>query len=283
MSVISKSSFSLIPLNESAYELNVQFLNENGSSISEKKFTFLQQHPVEKGKVLDVFTKNGSCGPAFLKHLFQKSDEQFAKKVSAKLNACTVSGPLTGVLDIKEPHTGYIPCSACEQNVAESEEVVCNFFSKKEIDSSLSSHAKKIHSIFHSSLPVDFVICEGTLKTDLLKNGGFTDKEIEYFQNTSSGAISLCQCAEFFMNGLKLGQEAQNTSGYFQAEKFIKPISGKFACFLPYQSSTVFYPALYKDIYSPEGEFTQVLHPVFSVTSTFDEDTKITTLNVEKK
>jgi hypothetical protein len=277
---IHNTAFSIKGLNEKAYELSIEFLDENKQLLSDKKFTFKQESSVEEGTIWDVFTKNGTCSAGLP---FTGADVQDTKKAAKMLSDLLPSDPLVCVLDLKDPHTSYIPCSSCTQTIATCEEIVCDFFQQKTVDSSLSKHAKNMHALFQKSVPVDFVICEGSLKVDLLQQGGFTDKEVEYFQATSSGKISFCKSAEFFMNGFKLGETAYSETASFPVDKFIKPLSKKFSSFQPHKTSTVFYPALYKDIYSPSGEFATVLEPVFSTSGNFDPSTKITTLSVEKK
>jgi len=255
--------FNITPLHENAYELNVHFSNN-----SVKTFTFSQHASVKEGNLSDVFTKNGLCSTPLQ---FQKRDLQEAKNVVSHLQS---KDPIIAVFDLKEPHTHYIPCSSCENTIAKSEELVCNFFQGKRVNSLVSNHAEKIRT----QLSLDYILCEGSLKEDLLKNGGFSDQEIEHL---NSNSMQFCQLAEFFMNGFKLGQSCKNHDTEFLAEKYIKPISN--TIFESYKKSTVFYPSLYKNMYSVEGNFAKTLSSVFSVSGEFSEKTQITTLIVEKK
>ncbi|MBS0606965.1 MAG: hypothetical protein JSR57_08445 [Verrucomicrobia bacterium] len=77
------------------------------------------------------------------------------------------------------------------------------------------------------------------------------------------------------MNGFKFGHAVTGIS----ADHYIKPITNK--VFHPFEKSTVWYPALYKEIYSPEGEFANTLKPIFSIFGLFDAKTKITQMSVE--
>jgi hypothetical protein len=122
-------------------------------------------------------------------------------------------------------------------------------------------------------------LCEGSLKGDLLKLGGFSDREVE-FLNSKQGASHFCQCAEFFMNGFKLGYSVCNDTTEFSGSKYIKPISGRFSAFKPQSISTVFYPAQYKEMYSPQGGYAQSLQPIYSVEGDYEESMQITTLHV---
>ncbi len=165
--------------------------------------------------------------------------------------------------------------SVIGSSVAKCEEVVCDFFKQEITNSAISSRSKKIHTLIQKNYPLDFVLCEGSLKMDILKYGGFLDKEIEYFQKTKIGAKSFCQCAEFFMNAFKLGQEVRAHEGTFLGEKYFIPISKKYAVLKPQKKSTVFYPSSYKELYSLEGDFAKVMSSIFSVSGQFDKDSQV--------
>ncbi len=276
-------SFSLNPLTDQSYDLNIQFLNDQDTIVSKITFTFLQ---AGKGKdtLWDVFTKNGHCKSSLLEHLFDKKDEKAAIQASVALKAAPPSGPVVFVLDLQEPHTHYSPCHNCTETIAKCEEIVCRYFQsqcKSAADSTLK-RAKKMHALFHSSLPVDFILCEGSLKMDILKDGGFTEREKAFFQS-KTGAIAFCQLTEFFMNAFKFGQITMGSTIRFSAERYLHPISNRFAAFQACQISTVLYPSLYKTIYSPSSEFAKALSAVFSVTGEYNNSTGITTLNIARK
>lgn len=258
MNAVSHCSFSLKSLHEQAYQLKVQFPDE-----SDKIFTFIQQFPLEKGEIVDIYSQNGSCNSSILNGLFQKRDIQGIQKAVAKLQKTL--GPTVMVLDLHDPNTGYVDC---EETIPLCEETVCSFL--KENKATTSKSAKKIHALFQETL--DFVICEGSLKMDLLK--GFSPQQVDYFLGDST---SFCQCAEFFMNSFKFGQEVDG----ILAEKYIKSVSSKFSVFKPYEKSTVFYPSNYKPIYGIDKPFAKTLKPVFSVTGDCDEVSNITTISLE--
>lgn len=272
---ICKTAFSITPLHEKAYDLNIKFLDKDSHALSDKTFTFIEEFSLNEGTIWDVFTKNGVCKASLP---FTKSDVKELNQ-AAKMLPNALSTPLVCVLDLKDPSTGYLPNST----IVACEEAVCSFFQNDTASKGSSAQSKKVHSLFKSSIPVDFVICEGHLKMDLLEQGGFTDKEIEYFQSTSSGKTSFCKTAEYFMNGFKLGDTGHVAGKSFPAHAYVKSISPKFNTFQPYKTSTVFYPALYKDMYSPNGEFAATLEPKFTSSGSFDAATEITTLTVEKK
>lgn len=280
MSIVS-STFNIKPLNESAYELTIRSSDE-ATNQYDTTFIFVQSPSVQPGTIVDVFTKNGKCSSAPIETIFSNRDVQEIKKAAKKTGAPTPSGAVVAVLDLQDPCAGYLPSDKCVETIANCEQVVCDFF-KNDKGTALSGSAKKVRSLLKTTLPLDFVICEGSLKKHLLQYGGFSAKEIEYF-HTRSGALSFCQCAEFFMNGFKLGQRAYNAghTTEFLADEYIEPISAN-AVFQPFSKSTVFYPALYKEVYSPAGPFAQTLKTIFAVSGDFDSSTKITTLNMERK
>ncbi len=273
---VSSSSFSLKVLNESAYDFMVHFYDGKGHSVGDAKFTFIQEGNPSEEVIVDVFTKNGSCSPNLLSKLFSRSDVKEAKRAALKLGS-QVTSTVMGVLDLKHPEFGYLKGG---EWIGDCEKEVCAFFQSSTACGGVSTSSKNLHQLFKSSLPVDFILCEGSLKVDLVQQGGFTEGQLSYF-HTKPGVVSFCQTAEFFMNAFKLGEVGYAGPVSFQGEHFITSVGGK--AFQPCQVSSVLYPPLYKNVYSVEGEFAQVMSSVFSVTGGFDPATQITTLNVEKK
>ncbi len=271
---VFSSSFQLTSLHESAYQLKVDFLSEKGAVVGGKEFTFVQDlHPQEE-KIYDVFTKNGTCNASILKKLFSNKDVG-----QAELSALCFSTPprsLLWVLDLKHPQTGY-----CNSNpIKKNEEEIYQFFKAGLANSKASAPSKKLHGIFQQKLPMDFMLCEGSLKVELLSKGGFTDQEAAYF-HTHSGGLDFCQLTEFFMNAFKLGHVAKAQAGSINGNAFIYSLSEK--PFEPSKISTVFYPPFYKEIYALDGQFAKTLGTVFSVSGGLNLLTEITTLNVEMK
>lgn len=274
--IINQSLFNLTPVKDGLYELSIAFF-DGDKQVSSKKFTFIQKK-MEEGKyekhlkddpLLDVYSQNGMCSPKILSTLFSKKDEQGLKKAEKMRESLGFKGRTILVLDIRDPDKGY----ADKETIVKCERAVCEFFKDKIPLSDASKHAKKIHK--H---PMDFVLCEGRLKADLLKH--FTPLETRYFE-TASGRQSLCQCAEFFMNALKGGDIIEG--GTLLADKYIESISGRYSFFEPCTTSTVLYPSLYEKMYSLDGAFAKTLSAVFSVSGTFDPSSKITIMNVARK
>lgn len=85
------------------------------------------------------------------------------------------------------------------------------------------------------------------------------------------------------MNAFKFGQVGKGKEGMYSADAYIKTVTEDGKAFQPQQKSTVFYPASYKEIYSLQGEFAQIMSEVFSVSGIFDAKSKITAMSLEVK
>lgn len=85
------------------------------------------------------------------------------------------------------------------------------------------------------------------------------------------------------MNAFKLGQEVKSSEGVLEGKELFYPLNKNNPLFSPIKKSTVFYPPPYKDLYAPNGDFAKAISSVFAITGTFDQETQITALSVEKK
>ncbi|MBS0626346.1 MAG: hypothetical protein JSS32_09880 [Verrucomicrobia bacterium] len=266
---ISSSSFSFASLNQDAYKFQVQFSDAAGKPVSEKSFVFTQtQSPSEDTETLDVYSQNGVCRSNVLKHLFSQEDVLGVQNVAKK--AIQANGPVVYVLDLKGINKGYL-----DPTIPKCEEAVCDFFKSEEADDAWTGAAQDVHKVFQKNLPVDFVLCEGSLKTKLVSE--FSDEEAGFLLS-KKGVTAFCQVAEPFMNGFKLGQEVKGIA----AKDYMAPVSKKVEVFHPTQKSTVLYPDAYKEIYSLNGAYAKSLSGVFSVSGDFDEETGITSMTVER-
>lgn len=258
--------FSLTTLHSEAYELEVVFpplMQEVG--ISSKTFTFIQKPAYVSGEMVDIYSLNGVCQ----RELFKCDDGQAIQKAADKWLDQESASPTIVVLDLKDSHLSYQQ----DLKIAKYENAVCDFFKSAKTNAIVKGKdAKKVYPLSEASVAVDFVLREGSLKHDLLSY--FSPAQGEYLLS-KQGGTGFCQCAEFFMNGFKLGQEAAGIS----AENYVTALANK--KFHPYQTSIVWYPPLYKEMYSLQGPFAKALKSVFSVTGAFDEKTGITSLNVE--
>ncbi len=264
MQSIYQSSFSLQTRHEQAYSLRIQFSDQKGAMISSRQFDFIQQPSMPEAEIWDIYSQNGVCQQP----LFSSRDERDMKKAVKKWSEAPLKQPTILVLDLKDSKGKY----GHARQIETQEEEVCDFFKHKTTYPFLSRHAAKIQPLFQNTL--DFVLYEGRLKKDLLP--AFSDTEAEFFQTTPQGAIQFCQCAEFFMNGFKLGQVTRG----IQSADYIYSISGR--VFQSFEKSTVWYPPIYQHMYSPSGTFAETLRQVFSVQGSFDPQSKMTSLTVEK-
>lgn len=279
MQSIVKSSFDLTYLNEKSYEIDVHFWNVAGCVVSKKSAVFTQVQSVTSGETWDVYSQNGVCCDPILNLfkdkyacLFKHADERGIKKAADyRKGLSQISGVL--VLDMKDQNKKYLD----KMTISKSEEVVSNFLKTKKVNADFLPRAKKLHAVFQESLPIAFVLCEGSLKCDILHN--FSDVESDYFLNTAQGRVDFCQVAEFYMNGFKFGQEAR---GIF-SEKYFLSTSSCSTSFKPQSKSTVWYPEAYKEVYSLDGPFATVMKPFFSVFGDFDAKSGITSMTLEVK
>ena len=271
---IYQSIFTYKPLHVGAYELMVQFLNGEGCSVSDRSFVFESQsvHQVE-GEVLDVYSQNGICKSPILKTLFKKQDCFDVANVAKRLAPLGQSlGPLVYVLDLKGAHSSYL-----DPTISKCEDVVCQFFKKSSVeDEVLPKYAKQIHELFQSTHPLDFVLCEGSLKKRLIHE--FSDFEADFFLS-KRGSQFFCEFTEPFINGFKVGQQVRG----IEAHDYMTPVSNKYTAFQPHRKSTVWYPPFYKDLYSLEGAYAKRMSSAFSVSGDYDQETEITTMSLRVK
>lgn len=109
---IDSSAFYLEPLQESAYQLKIHFMDEHSNVLSKKNFCFIQSgHPAD-GEMFDIYSQNGVCQENILEHLFEKRDE---KDISKIVKQHIPSGPRVLVLDLQDPHTHYSSCTECHR------------------------------------------------------------------------------------------------------------------------------------------------------------------------
>lgn len=276
---LSGSAFSLTCLHESAYQLDMKFLSTKGTEISRETRIFTQKQAAGSGEILDIYSQNGvSCAqPVKLftcqeTGLFTQKDLIRMKKAADKLEEhgrvfCTVL-----VLDMKDEKKSYLD----KGTIQKAEKAVGEFFKKEEKVPEVLERAEKMHQLFREKkLQCDFVVCEGSLKSDLLK--GFSETEAAWLLNTKEGVISFCQYAEFYINAFKFGQSTceVSTEPYF--------LSLSTGTFIPQAKSTVWYPDPYQETYALDGAYAQTLQAAFKVSGSKDLDKKITSMTVELK
>lgn len=265
---ITHTQFSIAPMGGEQYQLNIQFCEEENMA-SEKVFTFTKSKVSgDGGQLFDAYSINGLYSSKILKKLFKESDVEEVKSAVQKLEKMQANGPTIVVLDIKSQQ-GYQG-----ESIAKAEKIICDFFNSGEVVQGVSPTAKKVHALFQKHKPVDFVICEGSLKTRLVEE--FTPEQAAFLQS-KPGSPFFCQIAEYFMNGFKFGHDVLD----LKQEDYIVSLTGK--TFIPCKKSTVLYPSLYQNLYAVEGDFAQSISPVFQVGGAFDPQSKITLVDVEVK
>ena len=242
-------SFTTNSLHDSAYTLSLTFKSAGNAFV--RTFIFLETPPVD-GRVQDIFTKNGVCQTFSPIQPFTKRE---LKEAKSTLPLCDPLCQTVAVFDFSDSEKRYLEGT----NIYKAELSVVSLFQEAKIK---------------ALIPAQFILCEGSLKHDLLK--GLSDPEIE-FLNSKEGAKTFCECAEYFMNGMKLGGAPRE----FDFHKYFRGLGN--SPYKPVKVSTVFYPEQYKTIYSPSSPFAETLIPVFSVTGNYSDSTKITTLHVERK
>jgi len=250
---IQSSHYALEPLHAGAYQLHVAYFDPKGNALSKKSLIFTQEHPAVVGEVLDVHSQNGTCA----KDLFKKKDVKILRWAAAKQAEEKHQGPALMTLDLTDPKGSYLNGAIIHRN----EQMVCDFLGSKEAPEEVPSRAKEVHHIFHTTLPLDFVFCEGSLKHALLHHN-LSEDEADYWLKDP---IPFCQYAEIFMNAFKLGQ----TTPGIVPEPFFKPLAGR-TSFSPQTTSTVWYPPLYEKVYALDGLFFQKMRPIFDLSGTRD-------------
>ncbi len=254
---IATTSFSMNKLTAEAYAFNIMFAS-NEKSLSSKRFIFTHKNK-EKGDLVDIYSLNSQSSE--LTGTFCGRDIKCLKEVVKQLDLSSKRSTLLTV-DIKNVSQGYLdPC------IRVSEVRVCEFLSHHEKSSSKS--ANQARELLQGKL--DYVFCEGSLKSDLLKQ--FEEKEIE-FLNSKEGALTYCKLTEVFMNAAKFGHACES----IDAGKFIVDLSPT-THFHPHSESTIWYPKRYKQ---SSKEVASMFSPVFTTSLSFDHPTGITSLTMKE-
>lgn len=267
--------FSIQNLNELAYELTVQFPKgkTNGST---RTFVFKRELDVKEGRVFDVFTKNASCSHNPLQGLIKSCDIEDAVSAAQTLITLKSDGDTSlAVFDFKDSENGYLPLTT---HIQDAEHAVCEVFQGPKVT---QKNLELIQRLFKGQLKVKYLLGEGGLKQDLLKNGGFSFEEIGYL-NSQPGSGAFCQLTEFFMHSLKLGETpCGGGQEPFEFGKYIKPLGS--SPYKPVALSTVFYPKCYKKIYSLDSPVATAMRSVFQLTGGFQTQSKITLWDLKRK
>jgi hypothetical protein len=245
-------------LNNEAYQLNLDFYKDKELQ-SDKKFIFIKNASGAAREIVDLYSLN--CGLSNnLSGVFSGKDVKHLKFALQRVN---VADSTIITLDMKDAQKGYI-----HEEIASGETDVCAFFAGQGATKSKSlSQAKKL-----LQNKLDFIYCEGTLKGKLLQQ--FGESEADYL-NSKEGSQEFCQLTEVFMNAAKFGHVQQDLF----PEQYIFSINPS-AAFQAYQTSTIWYPKLYK---SSVGSVATIFDPVFATTSFYDSLSGITVLTMVEK
>ncbi len=142
----------------------------------------------------------------------------------------------------------------------EVEKTALAFF-KAEIAYEHSGSPNSIKKLFSQhDRHLDYIILEGSLKADLLGLQIFSEEEADFLQTDPVGKLGFCQCAEFFMNGFKLGHTALGLS----VHKYVVPIHSN-KLFEPLSNSVVYYPKSYQKLYALASPIAKCFQNCFSI------------------
>ena len=183
-SAIFSSTFAIGAVKEDIYELSIQFfdnINKSGDPVSTKTFTFcplkskkeskiaLEENPERIQKeLLDVHTQNGYCrSKQLVKKMVGKSDRENLEHAQKLKKEWGLKARTLMVLDLQDERQGYR--ESTRSTIAKCEKFVCDFLKSKKSKKSDSAGAKAL-----LSLALDYVLCEGSLKVDILQAGDFS-------------------------------------------------------------------------------------------------------------
>jgi hypothetical protein len=255
------------------YKVRICFYSdlEKQQLISEKKILILpSKKPVEGKKVYDVFSLNGIASSDVKKLLNEKNIHDFDVSECEKLIEMTKDIFLTAeknaqtlfVMDLKDFPTKsseslYANKKGC---IKVGEQKFINFL--KSGDAKASENAKRFRGSL-MNLPVDYVILEGSLKSNFLEAGFLTQPEKDFFQTKGTGSQSFCQFIEFFMNAFKRGEKVilkknRQSKICFEGEEYIKKISETTLDYQPVGDSITLYPSSYQEI-AEKGLYTKAM------------------------
>lgn len=132
-----------------------------------------------------------------------------------------------------------------------AEEFTLQFFQGK-IAYGEAKSPNKIKKLFSK---LDYILFEGSLKAAIVASGVFSPLQVDYLHAHTD---ALCQCTEFFMNGMKFGHQALGLS----YKDYIIPLDPD-KPFVPLAKSVVLYPASYGELYSLESRVANCFKSCF--------------------
>lgn len=129
--------------------------------------------------------------------------------------------------------------------------------------------SKSTKKVLRNSPKYNFVLCEGTLKNDLLNSRVFDQYQISYLNDNVQ---EFCQLTEFFMHAIKLGQIVDGVP--LDALKYIHTVNGK--NFKPFKKSVIYFPEEYKEVYKSDGDLHKIYQQVYNVDVSFKNQNGLT-------
>ena len=184
--IIIGSSFSITSLGESSYRLNTHFHQENGS-VHCRFIDFHRTPSLKEATVCDIFTKNGKCASDFQTSLFKQSDLKDCKGIPHLMMKYSAT-QYVAVVDLKDGEGTYHDLKTIQAH----EKQLMEFLSQK---TQWGKTAGKIRELLLGQGPF-FMICEGSLKHDLLEKF-FSKEEIRLLSLSSKWQAALPACRIF--------------------------------------------------------------------------------------
>ncbi len=279
---IARHDFRTVPLSGEAYEFITEFFDTENRSHSEITVVFNRSRDFREGTIVDIYSQNGKCdetdplellgnGPS---HLFSQHDIRGLNRVASLLTTLDPNDRTVLVLDLKDSNGSYINPA----QIVNAEKVVCEYIGNPDPARDLGKRAKRAHEIFHSTVRVDHVLKEGSLKNTLLQF--LSEDQAQYFLcRGAEGHSAFCELTEPFINALKLGHSiprVQDSTSFFSPMKREKP-------FHPGTVSIVHYPEQYNDLYSPHSPIPRALRNSFpNFNMAVNELTRTTSMTIDE-
>jgi len=183
------------------------------------------------------------------------------------------------VIDFKDSSITY----SDRDEISENEASFAKFL-KEPLSKKASPAQAAAHRVIRESSRINFIINEGTLKADLLKNT-FKDQQRAFFQKQKNYAL-FCQLCELMMNAFKQGQEVVVDSYQYLPNDYIVSLSSSVSSLVIDKKNLpvspvlqTYYPKVYKETYSNKSEYYNIIKNISEV-SYHNDDKEITTITV---
>lgn len=236
------------------------------------------------GRVVDVYPLNTTYKEpqrVFLKDSMRQADLMNITPVNSHVEE--LGGTRLLVVDVKDKIQTYND----KQEVAAGEQILLNIFRAPppNVEGVRKEFIQKLQG-----LDTTYLICEGSLKADLIKHVFNDDDKKEYFHRTKSGGDHLCQIAELINNAIKVGLEVEGGDGFvFGASSYFRCLGTQNPQRLAtiemreihHIPMTTFYSPYYHESYGPGGIYYPALRDNFGAKHYYDEKTRITRIDLQ--